>query len=256
MTRLLSELRRLYAPRPSAALPWAGHPSLVDDEGCVRAMALTLARPADWTVLSPVWSAVQSEWSLPAPGIAVSGVDAYQLWFSVEDPVSMADARIFLEFLRTSLLGHVDLARVGLLPAAEAAASPDRWHAGLLPGAEVLQGQWSAFVAPDLAPVFAEGPWLDIPPSAEGQADLLSRLHSIPSELWQQVLTQAKRAGESARDIAADASRTEVSAVTSFDEADPRRFLLRVMNDEGVALALRIEAAKALLSAGQTSAER
>ena len=37
------------------------------------------------------------------------------------------------------------------------------------------------------------------------------------------------------------------SLATPQTTDDPRRFLLRVMNDESVALALRIEAAKALL---------
>ena len=38
-----------------------------------------------------------------------------------------------------------------------------------------------------------------------------------------------------------------VRPVTSAEGGDPKRFLLRIMNDDTVALALRIEAAKALL---------
>ena len=35
---------------------------------------------------------------------------------------------------------------------------------------------WSAFVAPDLAHIFNDTPWLDLPPNLEGQAELLARL--------------------------------------------------------------------------------
>jgi len=86
-------------------------------------------------------------------------------------------------------------------------------------------------VAPDLAPVFAEEPWLDTPPGEEGQADLLARLQSIKS---------AALPGPAA---AAAAGATPAPATNS----DPKRFLLEVMNDASVPLALRIEAAKALL---------
>ena len=46
------------------------------------------------------------------------------------------------------------------------------------------------------------------------------------------------------------ASPAETATAASRD--DPRRFLIEVMNDERVALALRIEAAKALLPYGGT----
>ena len=39
-------------------------------------------------------------------------------------------------------------------------------------------------------------------------------------------------------------------------DVDPRRFLQQVLNDETVALALRIDAAKALLQAAHPSAQR
>jgi hypothetical protein len=39
--------------------------------------------------------------------------------------------------------------------------------------------QWSAYVAPDLAPIFSEGPWLFQEPSPDAQASVLARLTSI-----------------------------------------------------------------------------
>ncbi|MGH6647626.1 hypothetical protein [Aquabacterium sp.] len=221
MTRLPSELHRLYDP-------------LTAPDGQVRAMVLSLlGRPADWDALSLVWRAVQSELSLPAPAIAVSGVDGFQLWFSLEEAVPLAEASAFLACLRARYLSHVAPAR---LP-------QESWHEDMLPGREVLAGQWSAFVAPDLAPIFAETPWLDIPPSPEGQAELLSRLQRIQPAAWQAALAKLRPAP-----LAPSLPSAPTSPPAQGPGLDPRRFLLEVMNDETVALALRIEAAKALLS--------
>ena len=68
-------------------------------DGTVRAMVLELVRPADWTLLSTLWRGVQTDLELPAPAIAVSGIDAYRLWFSLAEPASAAQARAFLEAL-------------------------------------------------------------------------------------------------------------------------------------------------------------
>jgi hypothetical protein len=211
MNRLTSELNRLY---------------LCADPGHVRALLLELARPADWDALGAVWRGVQADLQLPAPGIAVSGTDGLQLWFSLQQPVAAGHATDFLARLQARYLGGIAPARVRMT--ASAGVPP-------IPAQDAASGNWSAFVAPDLAPVFADTPWLDIPPSADGQADLLARLHSIKPAAFDaamqalQPLTPAAPAHEGATDI------------------DPRRFLQRVLNDETVDLALRIEAAKALL---------
>ena len=111
-----------------------------------------------------------------------------------------------------------------------------------LPPFETQTEQWSAFVAPDLAPVFSDTPWLDIPPNEDGQAELLSRLDCIkPDELhaaWAQLRPPI---------IGTVASSSSPSMVHVGDSISPKQFLLNVMNDESVPLALRIEAAKALL---------
>jgi len=232
MSKLQSEWRRLYLPKGGEA--WADTAELTDPQGRVRAMALSLAGPADWGELSRVWQAVQSELSLPAPAIAVSGVDAYQLWFSLEAAVPVAEARAFLESLRERYLSHLAPARIGLLPAASDAGA---WQADVLPPQATRPGQWSAFVAPDLAPIFADTPWLDLSPSPEGQAELLSRLPSIKPAQWASAVAQC----------AASAAATPSQAAPPGPHPAPMRFLLGVMNDETVALALRIEAAKALL---------
>ncbi|MBC7956072.1 MAG: hypothetical protein H7Y33_09415 [Cytophagales bacterium] len=242
MNRLQTELHRLYLPH-SAAEPGAdaAASSLIDPEGKVRAMVLELARPANWELLSKVWRGVQVDLELPAPAIAVSGTDGFQLWFSLSQPVSVAQAHAFLASLRARFLADVAPKRVCLMPAVDASAPRQALHARGVPAEQEQTGNWSAFVASDLAPVFADTPWLDIPPSNEGQADLLSRLESIKPPAFEAALERLRPA------TPADAGHLLAGAAASVGSQDAKRFLLQVMNDDTVALALRIEAAKALL---------
>ncbi|WP_423599779.1 hypothetical protein [Roseateles sp. MS654] len=224
MSRLAAEFHRLYAPAP---------------DGAVRALLLDVGRPADWDLLGAVWRGVQLDLSLPAPGIAIAGENSYQLWFSLRDGGSPEEAMAFLQGLRARYLGGVAEPRIRCLTTAP-----------VVP-AEVREGQWSAFVAPDLAPVFVEATWLDIPPGAEGQADLLKELKSISPQEWRDAKALLAPAGAQGRTSAQGASElprpASFAAVSGFTE--PRAFLLHVMNDPAVELALRIEAAKALLQA-------
>ena len=216
--RLQAERDRLYRP---------------EDDGRVRALVLSLARPADWAVLGRVWQGVQTDLGWPAPGIAVSGTDACQLWFSLADPVPAAEAHALLEYLRTRFLAEVPPHRVELLPSADGMR-----QAPVMPALQTdsPEGEvWSAYIAPDLAPVFAETPWLDIRPGSEGQAELLSRLSSIRAAEYRAALPVAQAA----------ITVATLTLGTAF--TDPRQFLLSVMNDAQVEMALRIKAAKALL---------
>jgi len=221
MTRLQSELHRLYLPSPSGEEPTVG---------LVRAAVLAIARPADWDALAKVWRGVQADLGLPAPAIAVAGAAGYQLWFSLLEPTPAAQAHAFLEALRRRYLGDVVTARVGLLLQAQP-----------VPALVADSGNWSAFVAPDLAPVFGDEPWLDTPPNIDGQADLLQRLESIKSGDFQAALARLGAVAVSA------GAPSHTSSEQTSASLDPRRFLLQVMNDASVDLGLRIEAAKALL---------
>ncbi len=214
MSRLQSEWHRLYQ---------------------VQAMVLAVGRPADWAATSAVWQGVQADLNLPAPAIAVSGTDGYQLWFSLAEPVPTDQALAFLDGLRARYLGDIAPPRLALIPAvAQDMARPP---------VQVQADQWSAFVAPDLAPVFADTPWLDIPPNLDGQADLLARLVSIRPDEFERALRQL-----SAAPLGVAVPVPAVDAPTPAGTwADPKRFLLDVMNDPSVAPGLRIEAAKALL---------
>jgi hypothetical protein len=238
MNRLQAELQRLYlwneGERPA---PDADEPGLIGPDGRVRAMVLELARPASWEGLAKVWRGVQADLGLPAPAIAVSGFDGYQLWFSLAQPVPAAQAMAFLESLRRRYLGDVVQDRIGMKPSVDASAPRQARHAGVLPPAEGSPGRWSAFVAPDLAALFADEPWLDLPPGSDAQAELLSRLKSMKPE-------DLQRASERLLSASTPGSAPAAPAANS---PDPRRFLLEVMNDPAIELHLRIEAAKALL---------
>lgn len=208
-------------------------------------MVLELARPAQWPAVARMWQAVQEELNLPAPAIAVNGVDGYQLWFSVERPLPAPQAVAFLEALRARYWRDIPLERIAVMPSAPGHALQALRHGGVVPAPTAVSAQWSAFVARDLAPVFADTPWLDILPNPDGQADLLAALRSCKPEA---ILALAARSASIA------ASRTTASPEDAMShgpaeqgEQDPRRFLLGIMNDPKVELALRIEAAKALL---------
>ena len=239
MNRLQSELHRLYG---------ASSPDQI------RAMTMELSYPADWVVLSKVWRGVQADLQLPAPAIAVSGTDGLQLWFSLQDPVGAPRAAAFLAQLRARYLAGIAPARLRLNPSATepfCAVPPVPQH-------QASTGHWSAFVAPDLAPVFADTPWLDIQPGDDGQADLLARLESIrPAALdaamqsLAPVVPDSESSGLSGAPLPGTGADLRLREPAGDAPAvDPTRFLQQVLNDETLPLALRIEAAKALLRAG------
>ena len=259
MTRLQQELSRLYLS-PDADTDAGGQhappdvPRLIDRNGGVRALVLELARPADWAALSKVWSGVQADLDLPAPAIAVSGRDGYQLWFSLAEPLPVVQVLPFLEGLRSRYLSDIRADRIGLLPSVDAVSPLVARHARPVPAQQADSGLWSAFVAPDLAPVFAEEPWLDLPPNPEGQSTLLSRLSCMGTAAFRQALQRLAPAPAPAQpaDGPSEVAPAATGAVAPDPTPtracdDPKRFLLGVMNNESVALGLRIEAAKALL---------
>jgi len=209
MDRLHSELQRLY---------------LAGGTGRVRGFVLEVAGPAGWPALSRLWQSVQADLDLPAPAIAINGSDACQLWFSLADAVTTQRAQAFLAGVCARYLAEVPPERIRT-------PAPDP-----LPPARVAQERWSAFVAPDLAPLFAEEPWLDHPPGRDAQADLLSRVATTKPEAFERACA---RFAEAPAPVAAPAAPAAM--------ADPRAFLLSVMQDPSVDLRLRIEAAKALL---------
>ncbi len=240
--RLHAELQRLYLPHPVAGAD-ATTTSLVDPHGMMRAMVLELARPADWEQLSRVWLGVQSDLDLPPPAVAVSGSDGFALWFSLAEPVAFAQAHAFLKALCARYLRELPAGRLRLMPAADAAISQQAGHT--LPPRLQSTGYWSAFIAADLAPIFADTPWLDSAPGNDGQAGILSPLTSITPPAFEAALERLDVRVVATPPRAINRSPCLPAAPTG--SLSPRQFLLQIMHDDSVALALRIEAAKALL---------
>lgn len=216
MSRLAAELHRLYPPAAA---------------GSTHVLRLEVAAPADWAALGGVWRGVQADLSLPAPAIAVSGTDGLQLWFSLQQPLSTARAAEFLARLQARYLPEVAPAHVRLHVDGQAPA---------VPAQDAASGNWSAFIAPDLAPVFADTPWLDIEPGADGQADLLARLMPTPAAAFD-------AAWQALQPVAAPAASPPPPSPATGTDVDPRAFLQQVLNDPAAPLALRVDAARTLL---------
>lgn len=220
MNRLHSEAHRLFA----TATPEAA-----------RALVLEIGRPADWERTAAVWRGVQADLGWAAPALAVNGADAYQLWFAFAEPLSADGAAALAQALRARYLADLPPHRVRHWPAAGTPLPPS------VP-AEGEGGRWSAFVAPDLAPLFAETPWLEIPPGDEAQAGLLAALGTTRNT-ERDALLQAPVVAPPPAPPAAAAPRGD------WPGADPRSFLHAVMADPQASPALRVDAAKALLAA-------
>ena len=234
MNRLQTELRRLFAPSTAA------EPAVVDADGRARCAVLGFVAPADAALVGAVWSGVQEAFGLPAPAIAVSGDDALQLWFVFREPVDAARAQALLDAIRRRWLAALPPRRLRAWPAADAAVPA-------LPGRPVADDRWSAFVAPDLAPLFAETPWLEFAPGDDAQATLAAGIEPIaPAALAAALAPLAPEAAAPAPEDRAAAGG--VAPRLADAPRDPQGFLLAVMNDERVPLALRVDAAKALLA--------
>ncbi len=238
MNRLQAEQRRLYLTQ-DATLKDSG---LIDALGQVRALVVDVAQPAGWDAVAALCQGIQDELDLPTPAIAVSGGAGFQVWLSLAEPVLVLHAQAFLTALCQRFLSTVPARHVQCLPVAEPSAALPARHASLVPALQGATGRWSAFVAPGLASMFADEPWLDVQPGIDAQAQLLCRLESISVADFARV---KKELG--LLDGKAAPGGGLGTAVPASTETDPRRFLLSVMNDPAVEMRLRIEAAKALL---------
>lgn len=232
MSRLHTEQQRLYSDAT---------------DGRTRALVLGLARPADWAALRAVWQGVQADLELPAPAIAVSGTDSYQLWFSLAQPVAQELAQRFLEQLRQRYLPDVAPARIQRWPPVDVASPEQVRRAPAVPARQEATGNWSAFVSPDLPAVFGEDPWLDMAPGLDAQAELLSRLKCIQPDEWAHALRRMNTAEIPPTQPAHAPAQTKPPEPPGNAPMEPRQFLMSVMNDASAPLALRVEAAKALL---------
>lgn len=245
MSRLNAEHQRLFAADAQGRQPATA-------EKAVRTLVLSIHSPADWAAIAPLWRGVQADFHWPEAAIAVNGTDGFELWFALADPLPRADAVQLLAQLQRRYLPDVRADRLRAWPAADASAAPP-----VCPPFAAGPERWAAFVTPDLPAVFGDDPALDFEPGADAQADLLARLRPITATPLRRARAALAPAdppappatpASAARPDATTAPPATTSTTTGRHD-DPRAFLLSVMNDATVPLALRIEAAKGLLQA-------
>ncbi len=196
---------------------------------------------------------LQDELHLPAPAVAASGRAGYQLWLSLAEDISVADAGSFLSMLRQCYLADLPPESLWCIPDATGQARVDG-----VPALNKATGKWSAFIDPTMGSMFVDEPGLDMAPNMERQADLLNTVQSIAStdfrRAFHQLSASLLNSGTSASTTAIEPSvpcaasarsGSILSVGGSF--ADPRDFLLAVMNDGCAAPEIRVSAATALL---------
>lgn len=248
-------------PGPQARADGSRH---ADDHGvCLVACHLDGAER-----VSRLWTLVQTEAGLPPPAISVDGASGWRLWFALAQPCPQAEVEGVLGRLLSGLMNQAGAeppaakdAAAALVfscwPVAPTSALEAGGHADT--GAEadwppvprqVATDRWSAFVAPDLVPVFAESPWLDCAPGEEGQAALLARLAPIEAADWARLVNAAAAPGPRGQAEGAEIAQGGGTQPGVQASLAARAFLVSVMNDERAELALRIEAARVLLAHG------
>ena len=206
MHKLISELTRLYlfeeqqhyldtdgGAQPLMPAVLARHLSgeqtvgveLVTSSGLTRALVLEFGGKgggeAHWSALCTIANAVQHELDLPAPAVSISGT-AFQLWLSLATPVPVAQARQFVQLLRSTFLP----ASTDIL----AAAPPDYVEQVALPPCLQPSGKWAAFIHPSMGAAFVDEPGLDMPPPPAGQLGFLESLRSINPAQFAQALAK------------------------------------------------------------------
>jgi hypothetical protein len=276
MNKLITALQRLYffpdqqaCTRASDAEDWrddllsaeivaqslAGETSvafpLLSADGMTRTMLIGFDRAGDWPQVAALYQAILEDLDLPAPAVSVSGFKGYQMWFSLAEAIPVAQARDFLDLLRRKYLADVPAGHLRLLPNTDSPATAERVM--LAPALNTLNGKWSAFIDPSMGSMFVEGPWLEMAPNLDRQADMLAALKSIAAADFSRALQMLQTPLEPDDLLPveplnpADEGASTAQLNVGNDYRDPTSFLLAVMNDASASTSQRIKAAKALL---------
>ncbi|MDD3353072.1 hypothetical protein [Zoogloea sp.] len=260
MNSLTAQLQRLFG-RPGQDLPdpWPEGGGLVELTGPddrVWTLVLEVAPGAGWPPVAEVWQGVQSELELPAPVVSLAGGAGFRVWFALADPLPRALARRFLEALRRRYLPDVAESRVKLLP-----ESVGPCRVPLAPAREGQLERWTAFIDPTMGSMFGDGAWLEMAPNPDKQADLLAGFRTLQPAEFARAMQLLEPGGAMVSALAGPVATVMMSvpAVSQSEGsthftlgvgggfADPKSFLLAVMNDPSASAEYRIDAAKALL---------
>ena len=234
MNRLEAALRRLYGwPAATADIP-------------LRVVTITVRRSRDWPRVAELLRVLQEELQLPAPAVSVAATSGFTVWLALAEGTDPAMAGAFVLALRQRALAD--------LPDGDLALEVCPRSLPPMPAEDDATGRWSAFIDPGMGSLFVDEAGLDFQPPIDRQADLLAGLACIDAEALARALAECQppAALPGAAAAVAAAAVTAASAGSLLGPfPGPRDFLLAVMNDASTPLALRIEAAKALLVAGE-----
>jgi hypothetical protein len=212
------------------------------DDTDTRCLSIIVQRGNDWPALESLMQALRDDLDLPAPALSVDG-QGLRLWLALAEPVAPEAGTAFLQALCQRYLADIPASRQQIA----SHCPPD-----LPPQVLIADERWTAFIDPTLGSLFQDDAWLDLAPRDEQQAELLARCTPISPAEWahaRQVLFAApttSTANESSPPPMPAVNPVETMKTTA-NYTDPRDFLRAVMNDSGVSLGWRIEAAKALL---------
>lgn len=280
MNKLIDELQRLYFSEnpkqaddassitsseegsftPEFIARWLGgeaqaRRTLVGADGRVRAMVVGFDKTSDWEAVAGLYQGIQDDLELPAPAISVSGSAGYQLWLSLAECIPLAEARFFLDALRSRYFAEVSLSNLRCIP------DTAQELVEMVPAYDEATGRWSAFIDPSMGAMFIEESGLGMAPNMDRQAEMLSRLESMKAGAFLQAMNilrtkaeidlaiQEESSNQPSANHACSAnvgqSRPKLDVGENF--TDPKAFLLAVMNDASANPRDRIEAARALL---------
>lgn len=249
LERLYRELQRLFSfadlTGAAATQSTEGRVSMLSSAGLLRTLVIHVHRASDWPTVANFLEAVQIEDELPVPVVAVTSA-SYQIWFSLERPVTLLDGQRIVQRLGRHL-ADLPAGRVSLFP--ETSETVPLLQ--LVPAFDKVRQRWSAFIDPGMGTMFMDDPGLDIEPNPERQADLLSAVKSISGEDIRRLL-DAGHADATIHELpmgvfSPSSSVQALGAYPETDFTDPRDFLRAVMNSPLVGIGDRISAAKALL---------
>ena len=210
MHKLISELRRLYLLNDQRyddeSLTWhlSGETTLSVDlanpAGLTRALVIDFHKAPNeqhWTRLCEVANALQTELGLPAPAVSVSGGTSYGLWLSLASPITVAQARQFIDLLHKAYFEDepIDLGRTAV---------------ELPPCLHHTTGLWGAFINPGMGASFADELGLEMQPPIAAQTAFLEGLQSIGDAEFAKALAllQQKQANPQAADSPAATAMT------------------------------------------------
>lgn len=227
--------------------------TLVSRNGMVRTMVVSFERGSNWEQLAALYQGVQEDFDLPAPAIAVSVDEGYQIWFSLLEPVALEQAQKFLNALRMKYLADIPLSRLKFRPGIQGDADAHSLSAvPLMQTAKEPTERWSAFIDPSMGSMFIDEQWLEMAPNMAKQAAMLADVESIKADDFQRVMrimqaAPAIAALPLANSTGSGADQPGPSFGVGSHFNDPQSFLMAVMNDPQTSVRDRIEAAKALL---------